>query len=130
MGLDNGIIIKKMTKEQIESIPSFLNIDKTNVNNIEVTYWRKCWGIRREIIFTLNMDNDASVKKLNREDIHEIIEILYDFLSEETWEESGDSIWEYYEIEKKLVEDIMNLSWLYYFMKDNDNIEVEFYDSY
>ena len=33
-----------------------------------------------------------------------IEKILYDFLSEETWEESGDSIWEYYEIEKKLVD--------------------------
>jgi hypothetical protein len=33
-------------------------------------------------------------------------------------------------MKKNLVQQIMNLKWLYYFMQENDNIEVEFYDSY
>lgn len=133
MGLDNGIVIKKITKEQIELIPSYIETDITEYNDeirIEIAYWRKCWGIRNEIINILHMDSNQYKTKIDMEDIPAIIRMLYKFLSEEYWSECGDSIWEYEDIKEKLVQNIINLKWLYYFMQKNENIEIEFYDSY
>lgn len=133
MGLDNGIVIKKITKEQIELIPSYIETDITEYNNeirIEIAYWRKCWGIRNEIINILHMDSNQYKTKIDIEDIPAIIRMLYKFLSEEYWSKCGDSIWEYEDIKEKLVQNIINLKWLYYFMQKNENIEIEFYDSY
>lgn len=135
MGLDNGIVIKKITKEQINNIPKYIEVDTDDKNNeVEIAYWRKCWGIRNEIKDALDMyDPEYETiydKQIKNEDILLIIEILYKFLSEEYWELFSKSIWEYQEMKKNLVQQIMNLKWLYYFMQENDNIEVEFYDSY
>lgn len=133
MGLDNGIVIKKIAREQIGLIPPYIEGDTTEYNNeirIEVAYWRKCWGIRNEIINILHMNSDQYITEIGVEDIPAIIRMLYKFLSEEYWSKYGDSIWEYEDIKEKLVQNIINLKWLYYFMQKNDNIEVEFYDSY
>ena len=76
------------------------------------------------------MEQEQYEIKIDIEDIPAIIKIIYKFLSKDYWEEYGDSIWEYEEIKEHLVQDIMNLKWLYDFMQKNDNIEVRFYDSY
>ena len=134
IGLDNGIVIKRITREQIESIPPYIETDITEYNNeieMEIAYWRKCWGIRNEIIKILHMSDDQYRAEINIEDIPPIIRMLYNFLSESYWNEYGDSIWDYDEgIKEKLVQNIINLKWLYYFMQKNENIEIEFYDSY
>ena len=112
MGLDNGIVIKKITKEQMELIPSYIETDITEYNDeirIEIAYWRKCWGIRNEIINILHMDSNQYKTKIDIEDIPAIIRMLYKFLSEEYWSEYGDSIWEYEDIKEKLVQNIINL---------------------
>lgn len=112
MGLDNGIVIKKITKEQIELIPSYIETDITEYNDeirIEIVYWRKCWGIRNEIINILHMDSNQYKTKIDMEDIPAIIRMLYKFLSEEYWSKCGDSIWEYEDIKEKLVQNIINL---------------------
>ena len=133
MGLDNGIVIKRIAREQIELIPPYIECDTTEYNNeirIEIAYWRKCWGIRSEIINILHMNSNQYKTEIDMKDIPAIIRMLYKFLSEEYWNKYGDSIWEYEDIKEKLVQNIINLKWLYYFMQKNENIEIEFYDSY
>lgn len=77
------------------------------------------------------MSDDQYRAEIDIEDIPPIIRMLYKFLSESYWNEYGDSIWDYDEgIKEKLVQNIINLKWLYYFMQKNENIEIEFYDSY
>jgi hypothetical protein len=39
MGLDNGIVIKKITKEQINNIPKYIEVDIDDKNNeVEIAY--------------------------------------------------------------------------------------------
>ena len=133
IGLDNGIVIKRIAREQIGLIPPYIECDTAEYDNeirIEIAYWRKCWGIRNEIINILHMNSNQYKTEIDVEDIPAIIRMLYKFLSEEYWSKYGDSIWEYEDIKEKLVQNIINLKWLYYFMQKNENIEVEFYDSY
>ena len=130
MGLDNGIIIKKINKEQINKIPDYINVEIYNDNKVEIAYWRKCWGIRNEILDILHMNDYTYTKNIDIEDIPALIKMLYNFLSENYWEENSDSIWEYEGMKEQLVQQIINLKWLYSFMKENNDIEVEFYDSY
>ena len=55
---------------------------------------------------------------------------VYDFMNEETWEEAGRSIWTYQEIREKLGYDLVNLSLMIGYMKQNPDVYLEFYDSY
>ena len=132
MGLDNGIIIKNMTEQQIEHIPPYIQTQIIKHNNkevVDIAYWRKCWGIRSLIINILHMNSNCE-EQIDVEDIPPIIKGLCKFLSKEYWDTEGDSIWEYEEIQQTLIQNIINLKWLYYFMQKNKNIKVEFYDSY
>lgn len=133
MGLDNGIRMRNVTKEQVMEIPDFIICEKyldkeTNTYDIELAYWRKCWGIRNAIINKLHMGGNYYYP-IDREDIPAIIRILYPFLSKEYWDEESDSIWEFDEQIDTMIQIIINLKWLYSFM-ENNNIKVEFYDSF
>ena len=54
--------------------------DGYDSNEIDITYWRKCWGLRNDIIGYLtnkhNVNNDYYSFNLKVEDIKQIIEIL------------------------------------------------------
>ena len=129
MGLDNGILIKRKSKGlNISSIPNFVKFENLE-GYIELAYWRKCWGIRNEIIKKLHMKDDEYERSLDREDIPAIIKILYKFLSKEYWDENADSIWEFEDQVDNIIQCIINLKWLYSYMENND-IEIIFYDSY
>ena len=133
MGLDNGICIKNIPKEDIPSfVKSYTDFD----NDIEICYWRKCWNIRNDIMNRFHgYDNEYTY--LEREDIPAIIKILESWLSESKWTEAyedNDTIWEYDEYRKNdLIQQIINLKWLYEYLKDYPPAEKEdfyFYDSY
>ena len=55
MGLDNGIILEIPSKELPKDFPTKLSdfSDKTlkETGELEVAYWRKCWGIRNAILW-------------------------------------------------------------------------------
>ena len=62
--------------------------------------------------------------------IIDIIRGIVSFMGEEDWDASGGSIWTYDEMRGILEENIINLSLIYGFMKENPDVYLEFYDSY
>ena len=134
MGLDNGIEIKNFKKDKLNEIPNFIQYTKycredTDVADVEIAYWRKCWGIRAAILDVLNSNEEYGIK-IDREDIPKIIEVLIPFFSKEYWTKEANSIWEFEEYFNNMLSIMINLKWLYSYMEDNPNLEVVFYDSY
>jgi hypothetical protein len=132
MGLDNGIMLKaplSVLKENKYPIP----ITERDVyeSDIEICYWRKCWGIRNQIIKHLGENIDKIYYPLVLNDIEQIINILVPFgLSEEYWDNEAQSIWDYNEYLEVTCRYIVNLHWLKWFMTQYPEYEVYFYDSY
>ena len=62
--------------------------------------------------------------------IIDIMRGIIEFMNEETWEEEGHSIWTYQEIREHLAYDLVNLSLMIGYMKNNPDVYLEFYDSY
>lgn len=123
MGLDNGIEIKKI-KDNI-----IFNLDN------EICYWRKCWGLRDDIIEylrTVYPDNKEEYAwNLSKEDIVEIINITDFWDNKQKWNKESRSIWKYKEYKNTLKASLNNLHYLLAKMEDYpDGIEVEFYDSF
>ena len=44
MGLDNGICVKKNALTQLINLNNTFIDSNDNSNEIDITYWRKCWG--------------------------------------------------------------------------------------
>ena len=128
MGLDNGIEVKRNAyTENIQELKVFENPwDKKYGYDFSICYWRKCWNIRNDILWSIDSRFDGQYEfELTFEDIGNIIVILMSY-NEENW---GNSIWEFEEIKEHLQQDIKNLQILQDLMKKY-NLEVYFYDSY
>lgn len=136
MGLDNGIVIRRIKKENLLKFPNFIKCtaynEDTNDNSycVEIAYWRKCWGIRQVIIDTFHLDADNANYVFDKEDISILIKELIPFLSKEYWEENSDSIWEFEDYVENMLQILLNLKWLETYWQENPDIKVEFYDSY
>lgn len=128
MGLDNGIRIKI---NKIEGkLPWFVELEPSfNGKEIEVCYWRKCWGIRDEILKLCHFENQYYYE-LESEDIPAIIRVLGNFMDREYWNERADSIWTYDEYLPQNTHNILNLLWLKDYMDEHPEVECYFYDSY
>lgn len=141
MGLDNGIVLK--AKEDI-SVPSELILTKYDVwknfnsddidepldiipkdEQVEICYWRKCWGIRNEIIHCL----EKCAYKIPLNKLDEICDIINKFTEEKYYDMYARSIWDWDEMVDKLKLQITRLEWCKRLLKE-DKIELEFYDSY
>lgn len=99
--------------------------------DVELAYWRKCWGIRNEILWTLGVDCQGGGDYIvSREKLKEIIEVLKKFTNKEYWEDNADSIWEYDEFKDNQKQNIKQLRWIYRYMKWHPDVRLFFYDSY
>ena len=130
MGLDN-IRIKNVKLEDLK-VPWFVKLDDcpySEQQEVEVCYWRKCWGIRDIFISKLHYE-DGGETKVEVDDVPAIVKALEPFMSKSYWEEYADSIWEYDEYLFQQSLNLKNLLWLGQYMKENPDIEVYFYDSY
>ena len=136
MGLDNGIYVRSthraitrvMLPEEI-TYPFERDYD----NGVEILYWRKNWGLRNKVVDLLapineNKKYDYIIDTPNQ--VFDLIRIIVSFMDKDKWEEDGDSIWEYDEILPILQRDVINLSIIAAFMKNNSDVYLEFYDSY
>lgn len=128
--MDNSIVIKKNDKTAcIEDKLSALFEEDTYCKCYSVCYYRKCWNIRNEILYIINHRFDEEYEfNLDVEDVEQIIEYL-NSLNSDNWEDSGQSIWEWNEIEEQISRDIENLNTLVELMREHD-LDVMFYDSY
>lgn len=132
MGLDNGIRINKKYRGEELNLPWFVEIDEFQ----DICYWRKCWGIRDDIVRILHMGDDGGEQNLDAEDIPAIIRVIKKYITggQEYWDENGRSIWEFSEIKDRLLQSFMNLLWLKGELERREqegiNDFVYFYDSY
>lgn len=135
MGLDNGIYVRsayrKITRAMLpeELVYPF---DKDYSDGVEILYWRKNWGLRNAVVHTFPTEDDSDYYYLieTSQQVFELIRIIISFMNKETWEEDGDSIWDYNEILPILQQNVMNLAIIASFMINNPDIYLAFYDSY
>ena len=136
MGLDNGICVSGLKRTDIPNfvkLPETIDYDDGEVGEIDIAYWRKCWGIRNAILSTLHarIDGNNGSTDVDAEDIPAIIRDLMSFCSKEAWESKGNSIWEFEEaFENSLIQPILNLKWLHSYMLSHPKVKCRFYDSY
>lgn len=130
MGLDNGVIIKGVTRNDL---PRFMRYpDKKDYvkGEVEICYWRKCWGLRNTFIHSkfLTEDPNKCEYKLSIKEVDYLRALIVSYLKHpEDWD---NSIWSFNEIKKSLYDQRWNLILLHFWMKRHPNAEVYFYDSY
>lgn len=128
MGLDNGFICKNIKRDEI---PSYVRLPwDCRDEDVEIAYFRKCWGIRGEIIRLLHVKDDEYKIPVEKEDIIPIVKILMKYLDREYYDENADSIWEYDEYKENIQHSIINLMWLRVYMEAHPDVTCYFYDSY
>ena len=135
MGLDNGICVKKNALTQLINLNNTFIDSNDNSNEIDITYWRKCGGLRNDIMEYLttkyNINDDYYSFNLEVEDIKQIVEILISWYDKKKWNSESRSIWTWKEIKGNLLDSIRNLSYLLGKMEDYPHgFIVYFYDSY
>lgn len=129
MGLDNGIVLKMNTNDAKKAGCPFLDYSYDD-NEVDICYWRKCYGLRDLILEDLDLD-DSSTYYLTRDNINTLIDLLILLVeSEESWVENAESIWEYDEYLPNMCQCILRLRWLKEYWKTHPDIKVYFYDSY
>ena len=97
----------------------------------EIVYWRKCWGLRDMVLSILEKEKEKYIYEIDTtSQIIDIMRGIIEFMNEETWEETGHSIWTYQEIRERLADDLVNFSLMIGYMKNNPDVYLEFYDSY
>ena len=140
MGLDNGIVVR--TKEQSQVFgwvqkTVFQASDEPTLVN-DVTYWRKCYGIRSFIlsVYRRNHPDDKTDGRysynLTTDDIKDIQWFLHHcVISEQYYNDQTNSIWEYKDLRPILEQQVRSLEILLQeIAKQGNNIKVIFYDSY
>jgi hypothetical protein len=136
MGLDNGIEVRRTHEtNKIEELKVFnKDYDKELKYDFEICYWRKCWGLRNDILFLIRKrwsPEEEYEFALTKNDVDNIIKLLESY-NEDTWE---DSIWEWtseedgWSYSEHIKQDIESLKLLRQLM-DRYELEVYFYDSY
>jgi len=130
MGLDNGFIMEIPRTE----IPSFLNLpwDFPDSGDVEIAYWRKCWGVRELILSVLHPSKEGYEYIVESEDLNAILNKLIDkCFNKEWWENEGDSIWTFEEaLPRTIIDNIFNLKWAAAYMAAHPDVKMYFYDSY
>ena len=137
IGLDNGIYVKSdkrvITREQLPN-GIIYPFNKDYEGSVEIAYWRKCWGLRNDIMSIFGWwtkSPDEWQFEINTPaQVIDLIELIAQWLDKERWEDEGDSIWEYDEILPILQRDVINLAIIAGFMENNPDVYLEFYDSY
>lgn len=132
MGLDNGIVVK-LAEIQNEKIRDILAVFAPSYHptEAEVCYWRKCWGIRKDILDiaagnTYQGNNGHFF--LSIEDIDKIIALLKTY-NKKNWD-SLDTIWEWDEVKNTIQHQIKKLKILKKCMIKDPTVSPYFYDSY
>ena len=129
MGLDNGLVCRNIKRNDI---PHWVNLPfDWSDEDVDLLYFRKCWGIRGEILAKLHcIKNNDSRTSVESEDILPIVKILMQYLDKEYYDDNADSIWEYEEAYGNIQRSIINLIWLKTYMEEHKDVAAYFYDSY
>ena len=136
MGLDNGITLiitpeianSKMFKRFFGKKELYYSYT-FETHTVDICYWRKCWGIRDDIIRHLELPTDGGRHFLTISNIEDIIDILGSY-NRDNW----NAIWDWDEPrkdsrKKRLKQEQKELRKLIKLMKKCEAV-VYFYDSY
>ena len=130
MGLDNGFVMCNLNKKDVPDFAAFWMRDYDEPDKAEVIYWRKCWGLRGVVLDVLHAsDNDYHIP-VEAEDIPAIVRAIKPFFNEQHWEDVGDSIWTYDEMFDNLVNSVLTLEWMKWYLEEHPDVTCYFYDSY
>lgn len=137
MGLDNGVKLCKegLTDEQWDRICRKLKVDKVldcDNEGCEVSYWRKCYNIRRDVLGLLEATDDEIYEyPLDSIKLKGIIDICKNQLKER-WD--SESFWCWEEIKPTHKRNIKNMKRLQRVLRWLEEKDIEyrcyFYDSY
>ena len=126
MGLDNGISFRNELDIPFD-LPDFVRLDDDG----DICYWRKCWGIRDEILDIIKeCDTDEYEYEIKLEHIVPIIDVLKQYTKRSYWNENARSVFEYKDYVEINKQYINNLYWLLYYKTKHPEVEIFFYDSY
>ena len=133
MGLDNGFILKiTANKDFPEIIKKRIDIHAFTDPNCEVIYWRKCYSMREDVLDIIQEPGkpDEFDTRVYPKQIPDIIKALSRYLDPDYWLKNADCIWDYDDLSLSLYYDILILNWLYFYLSENPDKELIFYDSY
>lgn len=130
MGLDNGFVMCNLNKKDVPNFATFWLRDYDEPDKAEVIYWRKCWGLRDVVLDVLHASNNDYRIPVEAEDIPAIIRVIKPFFNERYWEDVGDSIWTYDEMFDNLVNSVLTLEWMKWYLEEHPDVTCYFYDSY
>ena len=98
--------------------------------DIEVAYWRKCWGVRAIILDILGVPSEGADEfEMNRCDVLAVIRALK-ALNKKNWNEGASNFWTWKEYKYSHRWNIRRLKRLARVMHRHPDLEVYFYDSY
>lgn len=137
MGLDNSFTLHITDTAKFGKLPNWLvrseweiKNDKPNDVEVELLYWRKCWNVRGKVFDTLDFENrtihiepkegsdwepyDYEILVLKSlDDYEKILDVLMkELYSFEKWDNEDGSIWEWVDIEPKILEDGSESEWM------------------
>lgn len=140
MGLDNGLVIRAKSYDGNQFLEDFASYHpefrfESYFGGYELAYWRKCWNVRNEFMLAFDQIEDGDGGILSVADLYTVKQIMISFLNKNNWDNLGSgSIWTWEEslsntariiyLVTELIEDIDEAN-----ITDED-IEIEFYDSY
>lgn len=130
MGLENSFYITNIKREEI---PLWVKLplerdDKDEAQDI--VYFRRCWGIRNEILRVLHSSGKEYEIPVEKDDLLLIIKIFMKYLNEVYYNENANSIWEFEEAYDNIQQSIINLIWLKTYMDKHSDVMCHFCDSY
>lgn len=133
MGLDNGVMLKVKKEQNYKK--AYKLFEHNNVwdehGEVEVAYWRKCWGVRNAILAAVPNGEDEYHYPVTSENIDAIIKAFRHFLNKRTWTEEADSIWEWDKYTRhNQAKNYVGLLRLRQWLKTHPEDEAYFYDSY
>lgn len=140
MGLDNGFEIRgksydgdEFLEEFGQSYPDFVKTYGSH-KVYELAYWRKCYNIRHKMFDSFPQFEDADGGKIKISELPKLKGILTYFLKKKNWTVDGSSIWTWEEQLPCIANQIFLITKLMEDIEDegitDDDIEIEFYDSY
>ena len=129
MGLDNGIIVKDVVREQL---PRWIHYPfSMDYDYVDICYWRKWWGMRNKFLRAAypNYKCDNCEFDMGTREIRIMRSILIDYLVHPShWD---NDYWEYDKYTRKgLIGQIWSLYLLEFWYKRHPDVKIIFYDSY
>lgn len=133
MGLDNGVDLHvKNVEDYKKAYKLFKHEEWYKPGEVEVCYWRKCWGIRNAILRVVDptVTNEYEYP-VTLDNIDDIIKAFKHFLHKDTWVYEGDTIWDWDKwTRRNQARNLVGLYRLKYWLKKHPEDTAYFYDSY